>query len=227
MPLSPITPRRMGGSHVDVSKCFGLKVSPAPVPTALGESRAASYKRILDIGGDLGQLQGKSVSHSLSREDDGLCQQKMARDVSCVPGRQQRTCAHTGFSLPFPHFSFLRTPRSVQFENGNPLFYLKLGSLALLHRKGDSLSRQQLVPSLITVRQEPKHGCQLRTPFACQTSDQQHFSIRHTRSHEQEPLNVSLCGNESWFCRSSHGGCATGDLKAARTSVLVLLEGGP
>lgn len=139
MPLSPITPRRMGGSHVDVSKCFGLKVSPAPVPTALGESRAASYKRISDIGGDLSQLQGKSVSHSLSREDDGLCQQKMARDVSCVPGRQQRTCAHTGFSLPFPHFSFLRTPRSVQFQNGTPLFYLKLGSLALLHRKGDSL----------------------------------------------------------------------------------------
>lgn len=230
MPLSPITPRRMGGSHVDVSKCFRLKVSPVPVPTALGESRAASYKRISDIGGDLSQLQGKSVSHSLSREDDGLCQQKMAGDVSCVPGRQQRTCVMIRSHRllpPTPHFSFLRAPRSVQFENGNPLFYLKLGSLALLHRKGDSLSRQQLVPSLITVRQEPKHGCQQRTPFACQTSDQQHFSIRHTRSHEQEPLNVSLCGNGSWFCRSSHGGCATGDLKVARASVLVLLEGGP
>lgn len=46
MPLFPITPRRMGGPHVDVSKCFGLKVSPAPVPTALGKSRAASCKRI-------------------------------------------------------------------------------------------------------------------------------------------------------------------------------------
>lgn len=127
-----------------------------------------------------------------------------AGDVPCVPGRQQRTCV----VIPsIPRFSFLRTPRSVQSENGNPLFYLKLGSLAVLHRKGDSLSRQQLVPSLITVRQEPKHGCQLRTPFACQTSDQQYFSICHTRSHEQEPLNVSLCGNESWFCRSCHGGC--------------------
>lgn len=152
-----------------------------------------------------------------------MCQQKMAGDVPCVPGRQQRTCV----VIPsIPRFSFLRTPRSVQSENGNPLFYLKLGSLAVPHRKGDSLSRQQLVPSLITVRQEPKHGCQLRTPFACQTSDQQYFSIRHTRSHEQERLNVSLCGNESWFYRSCHGGCVTGDLKAARTSVLVLLEGG-
>lgn len=46
MPLSPITPRRMGGSHVDVSKRFGLKVSPGPVPTALDESRTASYKRL-------------------------------------------------------------------------------------------------------------------------------------------------------------------------------------
>lgn len=45
----------------------------------------------------------------------------------------------TPASPSHPHFSFLRTPRSVQFENGNPLFYLKLGSLALLHRKGDSL----------------------------------------------------------------------------------------
>lgn len=128
MPLSPITPRRMGGSHVDVSKCFGLKVSPAPVPTALGESRAASYKRISDIGGDLSQLQGKSVSHSLSREDDGLCQQKMAGDVSCVPGRQQRTrvmIRSHQLLPPTPYFRFLRTPRSVQFENGNRLFYLK------------------------------------------------------------------------------------------------------
>lgn len=46
MLLSLITPRRMGGSHVDVSKCFGLKVSSGPVPTVLDESRAASYKWI-------------------------------------------------------------------------------------------------------------------------------------------------------------------------------------
>lgn len=172
-----------------------LRVESQPSASAHspGRVQSCSYKWISDIGGDLSQLQGKSVSHSLSREDDGLCQQKMAGDVSCVPGRQQRTCVTIRSHRllpPTPHFSFLRTPRSVQFENGNPLFYLKLGSLALLHQKGDSLSRQQLVPSLITVRQEPKHGCQLRTPLACQTSDQQHFSIRHTRSHEQEPLNV-------------------------------------
>lgn len=131
-----------------------------------------------------------------------MCQQKMAGGVPCVPGRQQRTCV---MIPPTPHFSFLRTPRSVQSENGNPLFYLKLGSLAVLHQKGDNLSRQQLVPSLITVRQEPKHGCQLRPPFACQTSDQQYFSIRHTRSHEQERLNVSLCEMRVGFAEAVMG----------------------
>lgn len=150
-------------------------------------------------------------------------------------GRQRGICVisvHTISSLPPPYSSFLRTLRPVQFENGNPLFHLKLGSLAIILRKGNYLPGQQLVPSLITVQQEPKCGCQLRTwtprkgPFACRTSDQQHFNIHHTKFCEQEPSNVPLCGNESWFCRSSHGGCAAGDFKAARNSVLVLLEDG-
>lgn len=59
---------------------------------------------------------------------------------------------------PTPHSSFLRTPRPVQFENGNPRFYLKLESLAVILRKGNSLSGQQSVPSVITVQQEPKRG---------------------------------------------------------------------
>lgn len=60
-----------------------------------------------------------------------LCSWQAAEDLCDDP--------LTPASPSHPHFSFLRTPRSVQFENGNPLFYLKLGSLALLHRKGDSL----------------------------------------------------------------------------------------
>lgn len=52
-------------------------------------------------------------------------------------GRQRGICVisvHTISSLPPPYYSFLRTPRPVQFENGNPLFHLKLGSLAIILR---------------------------------------------------------------------------------------------
>lgn len=33
------------------------------------------------------------------------------------------------------------------------------------------------------------------------------LDIHHTKSHEQQPLNVSLCGNESCFEEQSRGLC--------------------
>jgi hypothetical protein len=127
------------------------------------------------------------------QEDDGwwvVCGRKTAEDLGgdlLTPSPPPPT--------PPP---FQLTENPVQFENGNPLFYL-----TVILWKGNYLSGQQSVPSLSTVQQEPKRGCQLRTwtpgegPFACRTSDQQHFNIHHTKSREQEPSNVSLCENES------------------------------
>lgn len=53
--------------------------------------------------------------------------------------------SHVSSLPPPPHSSFLRTPRPVQFENGNPLFYLKLGSLAIILRTAVSAKNQSMV----------------------------------------------------------------------------------
>lgn len=113
MSLSPITPRRISGSHVDVTKCFEWKISPWPVPvasisTALAEPRAASYSGCPEKPG---QLQGTSASPLLSREDIGMCQWKIAGNVSCVSGSWRICATLCSYCLPLTHSSFLSTPK--------------------------------------------------------------------------------------------------------------------
>lgn len=171
LPFSPITPRRISGSLVDVAKRFGGKPAQGQHPWHRFPQHWLSPELQAAV-----DIQGNTVSSRGCQPAPG----SLGRLLLCAVGdsRGHILCSWQAVegvrdglltACP-PHSSFLSTLRPVQFENGKPLFYLKLGAHGRYPpERKRPLQTQQLVPSLITVWQKPKYEGHLRapTPSAC------------------------------------------------------------
>lgn len=172
-PLSPITPRRTGtaptlmlqsasGGEPAQGRC---PWRPFPQPWPSPKPQAAVHVQ------ETGQPQGASTSPLLSREDVGVCPPTTAAGAPCVPGRQRGTvrCA----AHPSPHIPVSCAPEDLPSVNMETPPSAEAGVHDRYPRRGHCLSGQLLVPSLITVWQEPKYEGHARTrsprdgPFEC------------------------------------------------------------
>lgn len=166
MPLSRITPRRTGtaptlmlqsasGGEPALGQCL-WRLFPQPWPSPKPQAAVD----VLETR----QLQGASASPLLSREDVGVCPRTTAAGAPCVPGRQRGTvrCAAHPPTHTHTHSSFLSARRPAQCEHGDPSS-AEAGVHDRYPWRGNYLSGQLLVPSLITVRQEPKYEGHART----------------------------------------------------------------